>query len=77
MDIVGPLPTSAMGFSYLFTMVDRFTRWLEAVPIKSITVQQCVDTFIATWVARYGLPATIASDQGSSPQLCGLVCTSC
>ncbi len=51
-DIVGPLPTSAEGFSYLFTMVDRSTRWLEAVSIKSITAQQCVDTFIATWVAR-------------------------
>ncbi len=45
-------------------MVDRSTRWLEAVPIKSITAQQCVDTFIATWVARYGVPATITSDQG-------------
>ena len=63
-DIVGPLPTSAEGFSYLFTMVDRSTRWLEAVPIKSITAQQCVDTFIGTWVARYGVPATITSDQG-------------
>jgi hypothetical protein len=63
-DIVGPLPTSAVGFSYLFTMVDRFTRRLEVVPIKSITAQQCVDIFIATWVARYGLPATITSDQG-------------
>jgi hypothetical protein len=51
-DIVGPLPTSAEGFSYLFTMVDRSTRWLEAVPIKSITAQQCVNTFIATWVAK-------------------------
>ena len=63
-DIVGPLPTSAEGFSYLFTMVDRSTRWLETVPIKSITAQQCVDTFIGTWVARYGVPATITSDQG-------------
>jgi hypothetical protein len=45
-------------------MVDRSTRWLEAVPIKSISAQQCVDTFIGTWVARYGVPATITSDQG-------------
>jgi hypothetical protein len=51
-DIEGPLPTSAEGFSYLFTMVDRSTKWLERVSIKSITAQQCVDTFIATWMAR-------------------------
>jgi hypothetical protein len=63
-DTVSPLPTSAEGFSYLFTMVDRSTRWLEAVPIQSISAQQCVDTFISTWVARYGVPATITSDQG-------------
>jgi len=32
--------------------------------MKSITAQQCVDTFIATWVGRYGVLATITSDQG-------------
>jgi transposase InsO family protein len=64
MDIVGPLPTSAEGFSYLFTMVDRSTRWLEAVPIKSISAQKCVDKFISTWVSRYRVPAIITSDQG-------------
>jgi IS30 family transposase len=63
-DIVGPLPTSAEGFSYLFTMVVRSTRWVEAVPMKSISAQQFVDTFISTWVARYGVLATITSDQG-------------
>jgi hypothetical protein len=30
-DLVGPLPTSAEGFGYLFTLVDRSTRWVEAV----------------------------------------------
>ncbi|KAJ8389879.1 hypothetical protein AAFF_G00113480 [Aldrovandia affinis] len=30
-DLVGPLPPSH-GYTYLFTMVDRTTRWPEAVP---------------------------------------------
>ncbi len=64
-DTVHPLPTSAEGFTHLFTMVDRSIRWLEVVPIKCISAQKCVDKFIATWVARYGCLAIITSDQGS------------
>ena len=29
-DVVGPLPSSR-GFTHIFTIVDRFTRWPEAV----------------------------------------------
>jgi hypothetical protein len=32
-DLVGPLPAASCGFSHLFTIVDRSTRWPEAVPI--------------------------------------------
>ncbi len=31
-DLVGPLLTSAEGFKYLFTMMDRSSRWLEPPP---------------------------------------------
>ena len=44
-DIVGPLPLSS-GYRYLFTIVDRWTRWPEAIPISEITAEACAHAFI-------------------------------
>jgi len=63
-DLVGPLPSS-QGFSYLLTMVDRTTRWPEAVPLVSTLAADIARAFIATWVCRFGTPSDISSDRGS------------
>jgi transposase InsO family protein len=63
-DLVGPLPISTSGLRYVLTMVDRTTRWIEAVPLTNIEAATCAEAFIASWVARFGVPAQLTSDQG-------------
>jgi transposase InsO family protein len=64
LDLVGPLPVTEDGSTYLLTMVDRSTRGLEAVPLRSMTASVCADAFIHTWMARYGVPGIVTMDQG-------------
>ncbi|KAL1518322.1 hypothetical protein ABEB36_001961 [Hypothenemus hampei] len=63
MDIVGPLPKSK-GFSYCLTLIDRFSRWPEAMPIQDTSAETVCDAFFAAWVARFGSPITITTDRG-------------
>ncbi|KFD66920.1 LOW QUALITY PROTEIN: hypothetical protein M514_20786 [Trichuris suis] len=63
LDIVGPLP-QRRGCSYLLTMVDRFTRWPEVVPVPNACAATIAHAFMSTWVARFGVPAVITTDQG-------------
>jgi hypothetical protein len=64
-DLVGPLPVSEDGFLYIFTIIDRTTRWLEAVPLKNMATASCMEAFLSVWVARFGVPETVTSDRGA------------
>jgi hypothetical protein len=44
-DLGGPLPVAADGSTYLLTIIDRTTRWLEAVPLRSMEATSCADAF--------------------------------
>lgn len=64
LDIVGEL-RQCRGYKYLLTMIDRFTRWPETIPLEDITADSVATAFYKHWICRFGTPATITTDQGS------------
>ena len=64
MDRVGPMPISE-GFRYCLTLTDRFSRWPEAIPMKDMEANTVTRAFYDNWVARFGAPQVLTTDQGS------------
>ena len=62
-DIVGPLIPSK-GNTYLFTCIDRYTRWTDAIPMPDATAESCASALLSGWVSRFVVPRTISSDRG-------------
>jgi hypothetical protein len=62
--LLGTLPVTADGPTYLLTIIDRTTRWLEAVPLPSMEATSCAEAIISMWISRYGMPSNITTDRG-------------
>ena len=58
--MVGPLLPSG-GCTYLLTMVDRYTQWLEGVPLPDVQTETLM-RLLYNWVARFGIPRLLTSD---------------
>jgi hypothetical protein len=63
LDLVGPLPASPDGYTHVLTIIDRYTRWAEALPPRAVPAD-CAAAFVDSWVAHYGVPAAVTSDRG-------------
>ena len=72
-DLVGPLPPSN-GFTPLLTVIDRFSRWPEAIPLNNIDSSSCAQALVFHWIARFGVPLDLSSDRG--PQFTSQLWTS-
>lgn len=60
--VVMPL---VQGYRYCITMIDRFSRWPEAIPLKDMSAQSVATAFWTSWISRFGCPITITTDQGT------------
>ena len=64
MDIMGPLPESAAGNSYILVVADYFTRYVEAYPIPNQEATTVATKLVDEFFFRYSPPEQLHSDQG-------------
>ncbi|GFT12580.1 retrovirus-related Pol polyprotein from transposon opus [Trichonephila clavipes] len=62
-DLIGKLPPSE-GIQYCLTCIDRFSCWMEAIPIPEITAEIVGRAFYEKWICRFGVHAKLVTDQG-------------
>jgi transposase InsO family protein len=63
---VGPLPKSSRGIhTYLLVTIDKFSKWIEAVPITNQEVTTVVK-FFDSIIYRYGISNSSITDNGTN-----------
>ena len=63
-DIMGPLVETQKGNKYILVIVDQFTKWVEAFPLKNQLAETVAGVVVREFVARFGCPLEIHTDQG-------------
>ncbi|GBO27474.1 Transposon Ty3-I Gag-Pol polyprotein [Araneus ventricosus] len=63
-DIIDQFPTSE-GKTYCLTCIDRFTCWIELIPLANVTAETVAREFYDHWISRFGMPYRVITDQGS------------
>ena len=64
-DICGPFPKSERGNKFVITLVDHFSKYAEAYCVPNHTADVVASEFMNGWVARFGTPMQLLSDQGA------------
>ena len=64
MDILGPLPESKDGSKYVLILQDYFSKWPEAIALKSVTSEVAKNWLITDILPRYGIFSKLITDNG-------------
>jgi hypothetical protein len=63
MDMIGKIsPPSSKGHQYILAITDYFTKWVEAIPRKTVTSKDVINFIKEHVIYRFGIPQTITTD---------------
>ena len=61
-DIIGPLPTTLEGLKFVVVAVDYFTKWVEDIPLSTITEKNLTKFIHEHIIYRFGIPHSLVLD---------------
>jgi hypothetical protein len=62
--LVGSFKDAKGGFTHIFVVVDKFTKWIKAKPVASLTAAKVVE-FISDIMHHFGVPNNIIKDNAT------------
>ena len=65
LDVVGPQPRTKSGYNYMLAIMDRTSRYPEAIPLRSIKTNKVVEVLIQ-FFTKFGMPECIQTDCGTN-----------
>lgn len=58
-DLLGPLPRSRKGNTFIIAFQDQYSKWVEMAPLRCATAKNVTDKFKELVLLRYGAPESI------------------
>jgi hypothetical protein len=62
-DSIGQInPPSSKGHKFVLLAMGYFTKWVEAIPLKKVTLENMAEFVKEHIIHRFGIPQTITND---------------
>ena len=65
-DVAGPFKRSNGGYKYILVLIDYFTNWIEAIPLKSLSAEDTARAFFKAVISRHGCPHELILDNATN-----------
>lgn len=63
-DLIGPLPRSTRGYKFILVILDNFSKFMTAIPLRNSTASLVCKAIEDNWLLIYGQPRRIICDNG-------------
>ena len=65
-DMIGQInPPSSKGHKFILVATDYFTKWVETVPYRKVTMQDVINFLKEHIIYKFGIPQSLTTDHGT------------